>query len=234
MHPNTFKSNLVSAELRDEVFVVMSFAAEFNERWEKVIQPAIAEIGFTANRVDYNQSGESIVHDILDGIAHARLVVGDITSVQMSDAAGAVWPQRNGNVMWEIGIAHSMRLPDEVLLIRTDSERSIFDLTQFRAFTYDTTDFDDTKHWLIELMTDRLRAVDQTKSSLVAQAVSSIDSLGIHFLLTVPLDDREFTIKPNMTNGLMTPRLFDLGIICLLYTSPSPRDKRQSRMPSSA
>ena len=26
----------------------------------------------------------------------------------------------------------------------------------------------------------------------------------------------------------------DLGINCLLYTSPSPRDKRQSRMPSSA
>ena len=27
----------------------------------------------------------------------------------------------------------------------------------------------------------------------------------------------------------------DLGLsICLLYTSPSPRDKRQSRMPSSA
>ena len=27
---------------------------------------------------------------------------------------------------------------------------------------------------------------------------------------------------------------FDLINICLLYTSPSPRDKRQSRMPSSA
>ena len=25
-----------------------------------------------------------------------------------------------------------------------------------------------------------------------------------------------------------------IGAICLLYTSPSPRDKRQSRMPSSA
>ena len=24
------------------------------------------------------------------------------------------------------------------------------------------------------------------------------------------------------------------GLVCLLYTSPSPRDKRQSRMPSSA
>ena len=28
--------------------------------------------------------------------------------------------------------------------------------------------------------------------------------------------------------------MFVLGFICLLYTSPSPRDKRQSRMPSSA
>ena len=27
---------------------------------------------------------------------------------------------------------------------------------------------------------------------------------------------------------------FDLAGTCLLYTSPSPRDKRQSRMPSSA
>ena len=27
---------------------------------------------------------------------------------------------------------------------------------------------------------------------------------------------------------------FNKRIICLLYTSPSPRDKRQSRMPSSA
>ena len=27
---------------------------------------------------------------------------------------------------------------------------------------------------------------------------------------------------------------YDYGRTCLLYTSPSPRDKRQSRMPSSA
>ena len=28
--------------------------------------------------------------------------------------------------------------------------------------------------------------------------------------------------------------VFEQSFICLLYTSPSPRDKRQSRMPSSA
>ena len=32
----------------------------------------------------------------------------------------------------------------------------------------------------------------------------------------------------------LNPALFGLAMTCLLYTSPSPRDKRQSRMPSSA
>ena len=30
------------------------------------------------------------------------------------------------------------------------------------------------------------------------------------------------------------PMVFDYTIICLLYTSPSPRDRQKSRMPSSA
>ena len=35
--------------------------------------------------------------------------------------------------------------------------------------------------------------------------------------------------------GLAPHQLFAKGVMsCLLYTSPSPRDKRQSRMPSSA
>ena len=34
--------------------------------------------------------------------------------------------------------------------------------------------------------------------------------------------------------GSDTASLFKKACICLLYTSPSPRDKRQSRMPSSA
>ena len=35
--------------------------------------------------------------------------------------------------------------------------------------------------------------------------------------------------------SILIPKHYNLFIyICLLYTSPSPRDKRQSRMPSSA
>ena len=46
------------------------------------------------------------------------------------------------------------------------------------------------------------------------------------------------SIKTNreLKDGLLTLNVFhgDQLLVCLLYTSPSPRDKRQYRMPSSA
>ena len=41
-----------------------------------------------------------------------------------------------------------------------------------------------------------------------------------------PLTEADLAANDVITKGLIS--------ICLLYTSPSPRDKRQSRMPSSA
>ena len=45
-------------------------------------------------------------------------------------------------------------------------------------------------------------------------------------------------VKKNILNGIAyVQSTFNntiISIACLLYTSPSPRDKRQSRMPSSA
>ena len=59
--------------------------------------------------------------------------------------------------------------------------------------------------------------------------------------------DKVFIFDTTMRDGEQSPgasmsveekiqisRVFDEMGICLLYTSPSPRDKRQSRMPSSA
>ena len=58
-------------------------------------------------------------------------------------------------------------------------------------------------------------------------------------LLHVPLP--EHTVMPDIElvkdgneGSVVTSYVMDQVIICLLYTSPSPRDKRQSRMPSSA
>ena len=41
-------------------------------------------------------------------------------------------------------------------------------------------------------------------------------------------------LRPFETDGLTAYRKMPLAVVCLLYTSPSPRDATLSRMPSSA
>ncbi|MBA3442505.1 MAG: hypothetical protein H0T92_21830 [Pyrinomonadaceae bacterium] len=193
----------------------MSFAPEFDSRWVEIIEPLVSkQLKLKANRVDYNLSGESIVFDIMDGIAHARLVIADITSTQMSDVTGTVWPQRNGNVMWELGIAHTMRVPNDVLVIRSDNQPSIFDLTQFRAFTYDPTQVGEALHSLEFLAQDRLRATKQDQDAYVTRCAGSLDPASLNFLLSsMPFDGREFTITSSLINVIGSSRLFELGLI---------------------
>ena len=55
-------------------------------------------------------------------------------------------------------------------------------------------------------------------------------ALGVFMVVLV----QDFGFDPVMWGLIFfLPRVVD-AITCLLYTSPSPRDKRQSRMPSSA
>ena len=63
-------------------------------------------------------------------------------------------------------------------------------------------------------------------------------NIDYNFSLDSSLDTSNYdSIKANLSlNNFVTTFEFlqEQNIICLLYTSPSPRDKRQSRMPSSA
>ena len=65
-----------------------------------------------------------------------------------------------------------------------------------------------------------------------------------HYELTVWFDDQTVTnLEDNTQTTTKSKKVFNLKslskktqthIICLLYTSPSPRDRQKSRMPSSA
>ena len=50
--------------------------------------------------------------------------------------------------------------------------------------------------------------------------------------LTENIDEKNY--RWQVIDKLISPLELDQFMVCLLYTSPSPRDKRQSRMPSSA
>ena len=54
------------------------------------------------------------------------------------------------------------------------------------------------------------------------------------FIFPDSLSDDLFNIDGELDFIGYSERLFDLYTLCLLYTSPSPRDQRGSRMPSSA
>ena len=59
---------------------------------------------------------------------------------------------------------------------------------------------------------------------------STTDSITIRFSSAEYIPHIKEVLKEHRLKIMST----DNNIICLLYTSPSPRDKRQSRMPSSA
>ena len=58
----------------------------------------------------------------------------------------------------------------------------------------------------------------------------ALKNLENSIISSLKLSSLRFTVEFNF-EGL---KFNKIGITCLLYTSPSPRDKRQSRMPSSA
>ncbi len=125
MHPNSFLNSFWRLERRPEVFVAMPFADRFNARFNDVIAPAIRDCGLEVNRVDQSKSGDSVITQIIDGISHAEIVLADISVLGELDER----PIRNANVLYEVGLAHAIRLPEEVLLVRDDREQMLFDVS---------------------------------------------------------------------------------------------------------
>ena len=67
---------------------------------------------------------------------------------------------------------------------------------------------------------------DEEVGQMIANAMDKVGKEGV-----ISLEEgKSMTTELEVTEGMR----FDKGYICLLYTSPSPRDVEESRMPSSA
>lgn len=98
MYPNAFLRAFWEMEIRLEVFVAMSFDERYRSRFDKVIEPAISsirvgDVPLKARRVDTSKSGDSILTEIVDGIAHARLVLADLSTVGKDAVTGRSLPE---------------------------------------------------------------------------------------------------------------------------------------------
>jgi hypothetical protein len=229
MYPREYFDNFWRPGLKNEVFVVMSFAAEFTPVWEHAIKPAI-EIDtpgqMVAHRADITRLSGSILSQIFDGVAHACLIFAEVSVCESGRWAG----QRNGNAMYELGLAQALRQAEELIVVRSDNEDLNFDISVLRAHHYERHNRASARQMFAELISDSLQQIDATKGLLVERAVASLDVDSIRLMMTHGLATGfshpvERTMRDTMTGiaeGVRPAidRLLSLGIIRCVIAPP--------------
>ena len=104
-----------------KAFVLMPFDSEFDKIFNDLIKPTLEEAGYDVNRADSILNQQTILKDIVRGIAEADLVVADLTSL-------------NVNVFYELGISHALR--KHAVLLTQSMEEVPFDLRSYRIIRY--------------------------------------------------------------------------------------------------
>ncbi len=177
MHPQLYLYTFWRLELKPTIFVAMSFADRYKARFEEVIEPAINSIevsgkALKAERVDISKSGDSILTDIMEGIAHSQMVLADVSSIGKDSVTGE--PFRNGNVMYEVGLALACRHSSEVLLIRDDNDKFLFDVS---TIPHKKIDFTNKKIAIAELHSEllaRLKERNHINDARVQLAIAGL------------------------------------------------------------
>jgi len=225
MFPNLFLRTFWQTTLRPQIFVAMSFAEIYKQRFEQVIAPAIRGIQLNGvplqpYRVDLSKSGDSILTDIMDGIAHCQMFLADVSIVGNDSRSG--FSYRNGNVMYEVGLAVACRQSTEILLIRDDQDKFLFDVSTIPHVHLDFTKVEASRQELQERLLERLRERNLLHDARVRKSFAALtsDELTIikHFGDHAPPKAWGFqeTGSVNFLAMAAIPRLFDKQLIQLV------------------
>lgn len=163
----------------NRVFVAMSFDDRFQLRFDEVLRPAIEGIEYlgqklVAHRVDLTIKSDSIVTEIVQEIAQCRLVVADLSTLGVISESQSR-PVRNANVFYEVGLAHASRLPEEVILLRSDNDKLDFDIAGVRVHEYDPDNVESARAEVQRLARSALESIDLRKSIAVKKGLQSLD-----------------------------------------------------------
>lgn len=228
MYPQAFLKTFWRMELLPQIFVAMSFAERYHERFNEVIDPAIRAISINGKnlksyRVDLSKSGDSILTEITDGIAHSQMFLADVSSVGKDVVSGKSF--RNGNVMYEVGIALACRHPSDVLLIRDDQDPFLFDITDVPHKTIDFTDIHSAREELKNILVSRLNEQERINDARIKIAIARLTPQEIKMLKTfadLPPNHSWEAPAPASTSFMAMvaiPRLLDKQIIKVVAKS---------------
>lgn len=225
MHPRVFLDGYWRSDLRPDIFVAMPFPEEFRLRWDQIYRPAISEppIGLRPIRVDESKSGDSILTEIIDGVAHSQLILADISVTNRWEDGPTKRFCRNANVMYEVGLAIACRQPCEVLLVRDDSDQLLFDASHLPVMRVDFNDQHAARGSIQQAITDRLLERDKLKDIRVQKILDQLSQFEVN-LIRVNGHLQAFGWKgPSYPADVVMalPRLLDKGIVRLAMASTS-------------
>jgi hypothetical protein len=109
---------------KNHCFYLGPFSEPFNTIYKDHIINIVQATSMTLSRADEVFGTQPIVNDIWEGINEAALIIADVTG-------------RNPNVMYEIGMAHTIGKP--VIIITQDINDVPFDLKHYRCIIYNYT-----------------------------------------------------------------------------------------------
>lgn len=222
MYPQLFLETFWRMEIRPQIFVAMSFDERYQKRFKEVIDPAIRSISVNGIslepcRVDISKSGDSILTEIIDGIAHSQMVLADVSSMGKDSVTGK--PYRNGNVMYELGLALACRHYSEVLLIRDDNDRFLFDVSTIPHKRIDFTNCEDAIKELNGELIKRIQERNHIKDARVQLAIANLsgeEAKALKNLASLPLGTvwgREDKGIVDFLGMAAIPRLLDKQLI---------------------
>ena len=167
------------------VFVAMSFDKAYESRFTEVFAPAVSSLApkgrnLSAKRVDLSSSGDSILTEINDGIAHAQLILADVSMSDRDAISGNKY--RNANVLYEVGIALASRRPEDVLLVRDDHDKFLFDVSTIPHATIDFADFQIARSEITSLLQSRLKEQSFQYDVRVERAIARLSNDEIYVL----------------------------------------------------
>lgn len=216
MYPQTYLKTFWRLDLKPQVFVAMSFDSRYKQRFENIIKPAIESTPsngqfLQAHRVDISQSGDSILTEISDGIAHSQLVLADVSSIGKDSVTGHSF--RNGNVMYEVGMALACRSSCDVLIIRDDHDSFLFDVS---TIPHAQIDFSDEKEAVGKLQGLLSNRISEQKYQLDARVQIAFRSLSTEELNV--FRERNYCVNTlwGGRSKINLPTTYDVGICRLL------------------
>jgi hypothetical protein len=106
-------------------FVLMPFTDELTNIYNAFVKPTVedAAFGLICRRADDIKSNKAIIQDIWKSICEARLIIADLSGL-------------NPNVMYELGIAHTLGKETVLIYQRGRDVKFPFDLSHIRRIEY--------------------------------------------------------------------------------------------------